>query len=60
MDGAEEREMGADSEPGAVPAIPRRRFLRWLLGFSVFSSLVMIGVGRAGSRGVSQPLPPAG
>ncbi len=34
--------MGPDTQPGAAPAIPRRRFLRWLLGFSVFSSLAMI------------------
>lgn len=34
--------MGPDTQPGAGPAIPRRRFLRWLLGFSVFSTLAMV------------------
>ncbi|MFH1475710.1 MAG: Rieske (2Fe-2S) protein [Chloroflexota bacterium] len=34
--------MGPDTQPSATPAIPRRRFLRWLVGFSAFSSLTMI------------------
>jgi cytochrome b6-f complex iron-sulfur subunit len=34
--------MGPDTQPGARPAVPRRRFLRWLLGFSVFSTLAMV------------------
>ncbi len=34
--------MGPDTQPGATPAIPRRRFLRWLLGFSALSTLVMV------------------
>ncbi len=34
--------MGPDTQPGAKPAIPRRRFLRWLLGFSVVSTLAMV------------------
>ena len=29
--------MGPDTQPSTTPAIPRRRFLRWLLGFSVVS-----------------------
>lgn len=34
--------MGPVSEPNAPPGVPRRRFLRWLVGFSVFSTLAMI------------------
>jgi len=34
--------MGPDTPPGATSAVPRRRFLRWLLGFSVVSTLAMI------------------
>jgi cytochrome b6-f complex iron-sulfur subunit len=34
--------MGPDTQPGARPAIPRRRFLRWLLGFSVVSTMTMV------------------
>lgn len=34
--------MGPDTQPSATPAIPRRRFLRWLLGFSVVSTLTMV------------------
>lgn len=34
--------MGPDAQPSGMPAIPRRRFLRWLLGFSVFSTLAMV------------------
>jgi len=34
--------MGPDTQPSATPAIPRRRFLRWLLGFSVVSTMTMV------------------
>ena len=34
--------MGEDVQPSATPPIPRRRFLRWLLGFSVVSTLAMV------------------
>ncbi len=34
--------MGPDTQPSATSPIPRRRFLRWLLGFSVVSTLVMV------------------
>ena len=34
--------MSPDTQPSAGPPIPRRRFLRWLLGFSVFSTLAMV------------------
>jgi cytochrome b6-f complex iron-sulfur subunit len=40
--------MGPDTQPDAgpavpaVPPIPRRRFLRWLLGFSILSTLAMV------------------
>jgi cytochrome b6-f complex iron-sulfur subunit len=34
--------MTAGGELNARPAIPRRRFLRWLLGFSVVSTLGMV------------------
>jgi len=34
--------MGPETQPSPTPAIPRRRFLRWLLGFSVVSTLAMV------------------
>jgi cytochrome b6-f complex iron-sulfur subunit len=34
--------MGPDTQPSATPTIPRRRFLRWLLGFSIVSTLAMV------------------
>ena len=34
--------MGPDAQPNATPPIARRRFLRWLLGFSVVSTLAMV------------------
>lgn len=34
--------MGPDRQPSATPPIARRRFLRWLLGFSVVSTLAMV------------------
>lgn len=34
--------MDPETQPSAGPAIPRRRFLRWLLGFSVVSTLTMV------------------
>jgi Rieske Fe-S protein len=34
--------MGPETQPSGGPAIPRRRFLRWLLGFSIFSTLAMV------------------
>ena len=34
--------MGPDTQPTGAPEIPRRRFLRWLLGFSVVSTLAMV------------------
>ena len=34
--------MSPDTQPSAGPPFPRRRFLRWLLGFSVFSTLAMV------------------
>jgi cytochrome b6-f complex iron-sulfur subunit len=34
--------MAPDEAPTAAPAVPRRRFLRWLLGYAAFSSLAMI------------------
>jgi cytochrome b6-f complex iron-sulfur subunit len=42
MDGAQERQMGEDEQPSAASPIPRRRFLRWLLGFSVVSTMAMV------------------
>jgi len=34
--------MGPHVQPSGAPEIPRRRFLRWLLGFSVVSTLAMV------------------
>jgi len=34
--------MGPDRQPNGTSPIPRRRFLRWLLGFSVVSTLAMV------------------
>jgi cytochrome b6-f complex iron-sulfur subunit len=34
--------MGPDMQPNAKSEISRRRFLRWLLGFSIFSTLAMV------------------
>jgi len=34
--------MSPDTQPSAGPPIPRRRFLRWLLGFSILSTLTMV------------------
>lgn len=42
MNGTQERRMVAEPEPNATPAIPRRRFLRWILGFSVVTTLAMV------------------
>ncbi len=42
MDGMQEERMGPEPERGAESAVSRRRFLRWLLGFSVFATLAMV------------------
>jgi cytochrome b6-f complex iron-sulfur subunit len=34
--------MGPDTQPNARSEVSRRRFLRWLLGFSVISTLAMV------------------
>ncbi len=34
--------MGPEPDPSARPEVSRRRFLRWLLGFSVFTTLAMV------------------
>ncbi len=34
--------MGPDTQPNAKSEISRRRFLRWLLGFSIFSTMAMV------------------
>ncbi len=34
--------MGPTPDPSATPEVSRRRFLRWLLGFSVFATLTMV------------------
>jgi Rieske Fe-S protein len=34
--------MGPSIQPGTTPGVSRRRFLGWLLGFSIFTTLAMV------------------